>query len=206
METKFTEQESLTLISEMIKQARSNFKKGGGNSMVFFGVLVSVIAILNIILVLWNIYPNLSYSVWYLMIPGGIVGHLITKKVERESMVRTHLDAIISTTWKGYAYSIYIFLIVIFCIGFGKKMYDFFYLINPVILILLGLAEFVAAKVYRFKPYLYGAIIMWIGALACIAAMWGWEPTVIQFAILVFCMIFGFVVPGYKLNKLAKNS
>ena len=121
-------------------------------------------------------------------------------------MVKTHIDTIISSIWWGYIFSIYLFLFVLFCIGFGRKMYDLFFLINPVIFVLIGFAEFITAKVCRFKPYLYGAMIMWMGALACVAAMWVGVPVVIQLIILALCMIFGFVIPGYLLNKKAEEN
>ena len=210
METKLTEQESLNIINEMIIQARNNFRKGAGNSMIFYGILVSIMAILNVILALilnkMNINPNLSFWMWCLMIPGIFVGRLIGKKVEREAMVKTHLDSISSSTWRAYSYSIYLCLLAIFCIGFGKKMYDLFYLINPIILVLMGFAEFVSAKTYRFKPYLYGSCIMWLGALTCIALMWTQDPVIFQLLIMALCMFFGFVIPGYKLNKLAEEN
>ena len=85
-------------------------------------------------------------------------------------------------------------------------MYDLFYLINPVILVLIGFAEFVSAKTYRFKPYLYGSCIMWLGALTCIALMWTPEPIIFQLLIMAICMFLGFVIPGYKLNKLAEEN
>ena len=210
METKFTEQESLAVINEMIKQARNNFNKGSGTGMIFSGILVSVMAIINVISALVfiksNINPNYSFWIWCLMIPGIYVGRLIEKKVEREAMVKTHLDSIFSSTWNGYIYAVYLFLAIVFCIGFGKKMYDLFYLLNPGILILLGLCEFVSAKTYRFKPYLYGAVAMWLGAAICTALMWGPYPVIFQLLIMALCMIFGFVIPGYKLNKLAKDN
>jgi len=210
METKFTEQEGLTLISEMIKQARNNFRKGSGNSMIFYGLLVSVIAFIQVMLAFIftksGINPNQTNWIWCLMIPAIYVGHLIDKKVERESLVKTHIDSIMSSTWSGYLYSIIMFLLVIFCIGFGKKMYDLFYLLIPITLILIGFAEFVSSKCYRFKPYLYGAIVMWMGALACIALMWISSPILSQLLILALCMFFGFVIPGYKLNKSAKEN
>jgi len=210
METKFTEQESLAVINEMIKQARNNFNKGSGTGMVFYGTLVSCMAIINVILALLfiksGIDPNHSFWIWCLMIPSFYVGYLIEKKIERKAMVKTHLDSIISTTWQGYIYAVYLFLAVIFCIGFGKKMFDLFYLINPGILILIGLAEFVSAKTYRFKPYLYGAFIMWLGAVICTALMWGPYPVIFQLLIMALCMFLGFVIPGHKLNKLAEEN
>ena len=210
METKFTEQESLAIINEMINRARNNFQKGSGNSMIFYGLLVSVIAILNVILafifIKKGVDANLSFWIWSLMIPAVYVGYLIEKKVERESIVKTHIDSVISTIWSGYMLSICVFLAIIFCIGFGKRFFEVFYLINPVILVLIAFAEYVSAKTCRFKPYLYGAVIMWLGALLCIASMWSWEPVFVQFFILAICMFFGFVIPGLKLNKLANQN
>jgi len=211
METKFTEQESLAVISEMIKQARNNFQKGSGTNFIFNGILVSITAILNVVLafifIKSGINANYSFWVWCLMIPGTFVNRLIDKKVERTAMVKTHIGSIISSIWNGFGISICVFLATIFTIGFGKEFYAVFYLINPVILTLIGLAEFSTAKSCRFKPFLYGAIIMWVGAVvsAVVVAMWIWEPVFIQFFILAICMIFGFVMPGYQLNELAKK-
>ena len=207
METKFTEQESLAIISEMIKQARNNFQKGSGNDMIFSGLLVSAAAILNIILAFTfarlGIETHYSFWIWCLMLPGTYIRYLIKKKAIRESMVKTHIDSIISSIWKGFRFSILVFLIVMFSIGFGKEFYDLFVLINPVILLLVGFAEFIMAKVCRFNPYLYGAFIMWLGALLCTVSLWFENPVITQFFILTLCMIFGFVIPGYQLNKKA---
>ena len=212
METKFTEQESLAVISQMIEQARNNFQKGSGNTMVYYGVLVSAVAILNVILILFfektDIKVYYSFWIWLLMVPGSFIEYLIRRKVIRESMVKTHIDSIIRSTWNGYGFSVYIFLFVIFTIAFGKRFYEVLFLITPVMLILTGIAEFITAKACRFKPYSYGAIIMWLGAIICAIAvvLWIWDPTIIQFFILAICMIFGFLIPGLKLNKLAKEN
>jgi len=212
MESKFTEQESLSLISEMIKQARNNFQKGSGTGMIYSGILVSSVAILNVIvaivLIKLGINPNFSFWIWCLMIPGIFISRLIDKKIDRESMVKTHIDSIISTTWNCFGYSTYVLIAITFIIGFTKNYYAVFFLINPVLLILIGLAEFINAKAYRFKPYFYGAIIMWIGALASAAVVVIniWEPIFLQLFILAVCMVFGFVIPGCKLNKSAKDN
>lgn len=121
-------------------------------------------------------------------------------------MVKTHIDSIVKSTWQAYGYSCFLFLGVIFGIGFGKKFYELFYLINPVILICVGLAEFITAKACRFKPYMYGAFVMWFGALACAAVMVFQNAVILQLFILSVCMITGFVIPGYLLNKLAKKN
>jgi hypothetical protein len=84
----------------------------------------------------------------------------------------------------------------------------FFYLINPIILLFTGIGEFVTAKMCRFRLFLHGAIASWIGSLACALAiiLFDGDGVLVQFIILAACMIIGFVIPGYKLNRLAKES
>ena len=209
METKFTEQESLAVISQMVEQARNNLRKGGGTGMIVAGFLVAFTAILNIVLAVIfaknGMNANLSTWAWCLMIPGSCIILLMGKRDDRRSIVKTHIDSIIGSTWKGYLYAVIVVLTVIFSIGFSQKAHGVFFLINPVILILVGQAEYTTAKACRFKPYLYGAISMWLGALACAGAMWLKNPVLIQFFILAVCMIVGFVIPGYQLNKLANK-
>ncbi len=207
METKFTEQQSLALIAEMITQARNNFQKGSGNGMIFSGLLVSFAAIMNVILAFILDNPNQSFWIWCLMIPGSFISSRIDRRNKQEAMVLTHIDTIIRSIWVAYGITIWVLLIIIFGFGFGRKFYEVFWLINPVILTMTGLAEFITAKVCRFKPYIYGAIIMWVGAICCLAVFGiSQEPVIIQFFILAICMILGFVVPGHKLNKLANKN
>ena len=212
MEAKFTEQESLAVISQMIEQARNNLQKGSGNGMIFAGWMVAIIAILNALLMLLfhkkGINTDYSMLVWISIIPGTYINYLIQKKDNRKSMVKTHIDSIVSAIWSGFAYSVIILLAVFFGIGLGKKFYHVFSLITPVMLIMLGSAGFVMAKACRFSPI--GAVVMWLGALVCIGAMWLKYPYPIiimtHFFIYAICMIFGMVLQGYQLNKLANKN
>ncbi|MDR2683444.1 MAG: hypothetical protein LBB64_06215 [Dysgonamonadaceae bacterium] len=207
METKFTEQESLTLISEMIAQARQNLRKGSGNAMIFNGLLVSFLALANVALAFTLPHPNQSFWVWCLTIPGVFVSKRIANRTMQQSLVKTHIDAIIGYVWLGFSCAIYTLLAVIFILGFGRKMWEVFHLINPCIMLITGLAEFITAKVCRYKPYFFGAYIMWTGALLCTLVYWVTnEPIIAQFFILAVCMITGFVIPGYRLNKKAEEN
>ncbi|GHV56901.1 hypothetical protein FACS1894182_04450 [Bacteroidia bacterium] len=206
MEAKFTEQESLSLITEMITQARNNFQKRSGDGMIFNGILVSITALLNVVLAFILAHPNQSFWIWCIMIPGAFINGYINRTNRKEAVVKTHIDSIITFVWSGFACSVVVLLTVLFVLGFGRKMYDVFFLINPIILTMTGLAEFITAKICRFKPYFYGAFIMWAGAIASVVVLWiSQEPVILQFVILIVCMITGFVIPGYQLNKAAKD-
>jgi hypothetical protein len=71
----------------------------------------------------------------------------------------------------------------------------------------MGISQYVTAKACRFNPFLYAAFASWIGAVACVFSIILFtEGVVVQMAILAVCMIVGYVIPGSKLNKLAKKN
>ncbi|MDR2936590.1 MAG: hypothetical protein LBU80_04530 [Rikenellaceae bacterium] len=208
METKFTEQESLAVITEMIERARNNFQKGSGTSMVYYGCLVAAVALLNIVL-LFVLKSNYAFLVWTLMIPGTIVDRtIIEKKVDKQALIKTHIDAVIISAWRGFGNAVVVFLILIFGYGYGMQEPRIFIMITPLMLIMAGIAEQVTGRACRFRPFLTGAYVMWGGALLCLATYLFWHSCadVVPFVILAMCMIMGFTVPGYRLNKKAAEN
>ena len=207
METKFTEKESLALISEMITQARNNFQKHSGTAMIFNGCMVAFTALLNVALVFILTNPNLSFLVWLLMIPAWFIDRIIDRKIDRGTLVKTHIDKIISTTWSGFGIATLLFMVIIGGYSYYMQNPRIFILITPIIMLMTGTAEFVTAKACRFKPFLYGAYVIWGGAICCLASYAFLHPwsDISHFFILAICMILGFVIPGYKLNKLAEK-
>ena len=209
METKLTEQESLAIISEMIDRARNNVQKGSANNLIYNGYAVAFVAILNFILL--HLLPkadlNWSFSVWWLMIPSGVIDYFLKKRVDRSMIVKTQIDSIISAIWRGYGISIVVLLVILFSMSLVYETWHYFAAITPTIMIMTALAEFGMAKACRFKPFLWGAVGFWIGALLCCCVTYFvLRRGDIQFLILAVCMILGFVVPGYQLNKLAKEN
>ena len=207
METKFTEQQSLALISEMITQARNNFQKHSGTSMIFNGCMVAFTALLNVALVFILTNPTQSFWIWFLMIPAWFIDKIIARKVDRETLVKTHIDKVISAAWRGFGIATILFIGIIFGYGYSMQNSKIFILITPIIMLMAGTAEFVTAKACRFKPFLYGAYVMWGGTVCCLANyifMHNWAG-ISHFFVLAICMILGFVIPGYKLNKLAEK-
>jgi hypothetical protein len=211
METKFTEQQSLQLITEMINKARNNVQKSSGTFMIFWGCMVAVAALLNIALVYilrhLSLPVNLSFHIWWMMLPAWMVSFILQRKRDHAAIVKSHIDNIISSVWKAFGISMAIFLLIIFGLAYSLQEYShFFYLINPIIILITGIGEFITAKACRFRPFLHGAIAMWTGSLACtLAVIWlSGNGVLVQFLILAICMVIGFIIPGYKLNKTAK--
>ena len=209
MESKnFTQQESMAVINEMIAQARNNVQKGSANGLIYNGYAVAFTAILNFILL--NVLPeselNWSFSVWWLMVPSYLIWRYVQSRVDRSAIVKTHIDSIISTLWRGFTISVLVLLSILFSLALAFHSWHYFAVNTPIIMIMCALAEFGMAKACRFKPFFWGAIGFWAGALlCCFFTYFVLKRNDIQFLILALCMILGFVIPGHQLNKLAKK-
>ena len=211
METKkFTEQESLAVITQMIEQTRNNLQKGSGNGMIFAGVMTAVTVVIQAILIfVFNkkgINSDYSMLVYLLLILSICIINLIQKKKDKKPMVKTHIDSIVGSVWKGYIYSFVVLLTVLFGISYGQKLSGIGFIITPIVLTMVGTAGYITAKVCRFSPI--GALVMWLGALTCIGTTILFEypfNIISQLLIFAICMIFGMALQGYQLNKLAKK-
>ena len=208
METKLTEQESLNIINEMIIQARNNVQKGSANSMIYNGYAVAFVAVLNFILlqVLPKSELNWSFSVWWLMIPSYFIDLYVKRQIDRSAIVKTHIDKIISALWSGFGISTCVLLSILFSLAFMYHTWHYFAVITPTIMVMTAIVEFGMAKAYRYKPFFWGAVGFWIGALVCcFFTYFVLKRGDLQFIVLALCMILGFVIPGYRLNKIAKE-
>ena len=208
METKFTEQESLAIINEMIERARNNVQKGNANSMIYNGFIVALVAILNFILLhlLPEANQDRAFLVWWLMVPSAFISKYIQNRTDRSAIVKTQIDGIISTLWRGFSVSIIILLSILFSLALILQTWHYFAVITPIIMIMTALVEFGMAKACRFKPFFWGAINFWTGAVLACFFTYLLQDNAIQFPVLALCMILGFVVPGHQLNKLAKEN
>jgi len=207
MEKNFTEQDSLKVINRMIAQVNSNIQIGAASSMVRAGYTVAVVAILNIILIHTLDKPYMSFWIWSLMLPYAIIQHFLEKKQDKKAIVKTYMDKIVSKTWQAFVYAVVVLLIVIFGTMYIYNSWVPSLLFTPVILTLTGLAQYITAATTRFRPFLFGAITLWAGAILSMALLPLFGKSVeIQFVMLAVCMILGFSVPGHQLNKKAKEN
>jgi hypothetical protein len=201
MEKTLNERESLRLINEMIVQTRDNVRKGDGNFMIAAGYIVAALAILDFILLHVLDKPYMAHWVWALMLPYFIVSQLAAKAKARSQAVKTYADAVVAAVWTAFGYSVFLCLAVIFWAAYALGTWQPTVLITPVILSMTGLAQFVTARACRYKPFLYGAVIFWLGTPLSILFM-----DKFHLIILAACIILGFVIPGHNLNRKAKRN
>jgi hypothetical protein len=208
METKFTEQESLAIIDEMINRARNNIQKGSANSLIYNGYVVAIVALLNFLLI--HILPyserNMSFWIWMLMLPSAVIDHFIGRKLDRSSTVKTQIDGIITWLWRGFGISTTLLVIIVMAVIIVYKNAISGLLITPVIMLFVAIVEFGMAKATNFKPFYWGAICFWAGTILCLLSYVILKRGDLHFLVLAACMVAGFIIPGYILNRKAKEN
>jgi hypothetical protein len=210
MEKNFNEQESLQLITEMIARARSNFQRTSRRTTLLWGYIIAILALANFALLhlLEGEERLSSYWVWALTFPLFIIHYLYEGRKAKKSLVKNHIDRMIGYLWLAFFVSCLIFIASVFTLTFGLRTGDFcmlYLLINPVILTFTGLCMFVNGKLCRFAPFVVGGVVFWAGALLSAAVLLIWPCQSLQFLVLSFAMIGGFIIPGHLLNHKEKQ-
>jgi len=197
MESNLSHEQSLTLINEMINRARNNVRVKGAKSLIFWGYLTAALAIANSVLMHVLNDSSRSQFVWFAMIPALAVGYFIDRRNRREMLVKTHIDKIGDMIWLGFLISYAVFIVVIHTVYISH-----IFMINvPVMMILVGMGQFVTACAYRSKMWYLFAAFSWAAAIAC-----AFSTMDVQLIIFAACMMVGFVIPGHILNRQSKES
>jgi hypothetical protein len=206
MEKDFNEQESLRLITRMIAQAKERFQKRNGDSIILWGYSIMILALANfgLLHVLDEGKQALSYCVWGCTLPLFIVNYVNEARKAGNASVRNYIDYITGHLWLGFFVSNLILVASAFVLAWAFRAYHggiVFGLITPMIMGMTGLCLFINGKLYRFRPFVYGAAVFWAGALLSVAVLAVWQKQSLQFLALALCMIPGFILPGHILNR-----
>jgi hypothetical protein len=202
MENKFNEQESLQLIADMINQARNNFSRGAGNSMLFWGYTLAALAILTcVLLVLLN--SPLAYSVWALTVPLFFINYFYSRKRYKKALVKSPVDKVIGNVWTSVFLVIFMIIFICYYSAYGFESEIPYLLIVPLIMAAGGSALYITAKLCRFKPYAYGGIAFWASSILCVLISVAMGRIEAQFVIFALCSIIGYVIPGHIANRKA---
>jgi hypothetical protein len=177
-------QESLSLITAMIREAQTHIKR---NSFYFlFWGWVIVVANLSVF-VLDIVGFRHPYAAWLITIPAWIITLARMWRHSAESTVKTHFDSIAIWAWLSFG-------MVIFTLAFFGSTINF--QLNPVIILVTAIPTAVSGVVLKFRPLLIGAFVFWIGGIVGFLL-----PLDIQPVVGAIAVVGGYLVPGYLLKK-----
>lgn len=177
-------QESLAIITEMIKQAKGNAM---GNS-VYFLLWGTVVAIANLgMFTLIQLNYRHPYIVWLIALPAWFITIYIAYRHSKKAGVTSHLDRI--TVWLWFSFGIVIFTLI----GFGKMIN---FQLNPVILLFSALPTLVSGIIIKFRPLIIGGISFWIFGILCFLVGTPW-----QYLLGAIAVTTGYLIPGFILRN-----
>jgi hypothetical protein len=181
-----TTQESLDIITSMIRQAQGNIS-GSSKYFLLWGWCIALSNIGMYGLTKFTSYPH-PYFIWLLTIPALVVTVIYGINERNHGSVQTHLDKVTMWLWIGFCIGI------IPIIAFGSKIN---FQINALILLLTALPTFLSGIILRFKALIIGGISLWIFSIISFTVDLSTQPLVGGIA-----MIIGYLIPGYMLKNL----
>ncbi len=192
---RFTPEQSLELIGKFILNYRKNLKEHSF-SFLMWGWLTIIASISHFIIltVLLERKEFQSIGVFSAInwITFLVVGILLTmfhfrRQHSIQPETRSHISHFIATLWQVTAAAIIVEVFICFKMGINFP--------SPLILATLGLATVVTGAVIKFKPIVYGGVILFIFAFS--------ESFIMNQYQLLFnaiAFLFGYIVPGYLLK------
>ncbi len=188
METTFTEQDSLRVITEMIENSKAKIRDNGFFYLLW-GWLVLIASLSNFILLI--IDYDKAWLPWpILMFGGGIVSGIAGYRLGKRIKVRTFFDTAMIYLWYGFLATIFI---ILFAAAKGNLSWV---VTNALIIALYGLGTFVSGGILNFKPLIWGGIFSWILAIVTL-----FIPDLYSLLAVALSIVVAYLIPGYMLKS-----
>ncbi len=189
--TTLTPQESLSLITKTIEDAKSRYQENG-SIFIFWGILIFIASMGQFILLQLEYY-KISYYPYFMMPLGGIyTGYYYYNKYKTKKLPKNILSYILSALGISLGANFTI-LGFFFWQELGSALF-------PVFSILLAIYVLISGIAIRFKPFVYSGILLNLAGICSFYIAMEFHPLIFALA-----GIFTFTVPGIILNTVNKR-
>lgn len=190
MESQFSPDESLRLITSMIEKTRKDISDRSQYFLLWgWAIFLACIAQFILKVIFKSPYHD---QVWWVIIPCVILTLVMAKRDKQKDGVKTFLGETMSDLWTALGISFFVISIIFSKIGW---QYCF-----PFYIMLYGVGTFISGRLTRFKPLLIGGIICWILASVCV-----WMEYDYQILFTAAALLVSYIIPGHLLRKKFKN-
>ena len=179
-----TAEQSIELITRMIRTAESNVKRNSFFFLLWGWVVVAANLGMYILQKVDYPYP---FIVWSITIPAWVFSMYKGYKMGRSKQVTTHFDRVTASLW--ITFGICIFTIV----AFGFKIN---YQLGPLVLLVAAIPTLVSGVLLKFKPLILGGVLFWLFGILNFLLPYEWQPLI--GALAITC---GYLIPGYLLKN-----
>ena len=184
-----TSEQRLAIIEQMINTAQGKIMDNSFHFLLW-GWVVALANLGHFYLMSYTNYSN-PEIVWLVCLPAGIVSGIYGYKQGKKAISRSYIDRISMWIWLVFIFGL---VTVIF---FGAKIN---FMVNPMIMLLTGMATFLSGITIKFKPLIIGGIVFW---LACVLGFMSSMEN--QTLIAAMAITLGYIIPGYLLKSQRKN-
>ena len=201
-EKKFTEKESLELISQMIQATRKNLVKGQGNYFIIYGYTAAILSII-IYTLLCMTHTPWWWAGWFLMFLPVII--LSFKEKRNTPTVITYTDSMVNKVWQVMGASFSLTMLVILALSFIVGKCDFM-LMLPLCLLYTSIGTGISGLVIREKCLLYTPLVGFVLAIYMLMSY-----TINNSAAILWNLYFGLsfvvmmIIPGHILNNKSEK-
>ncbi len=184
-EEKFSPEESLRLIQQMIEKTRRGFSDRS-HYFLLWGWAALLGCIGQFVLKAVYNYPY-HYQVWWITIVCAVVTAFLLKNESTQVKAKTYVRENLEYLWTGLAVT-YVVLCLIF-VRLGWQM------CFPFFTMLYGAGAFVSGRIIQFTPFVWGGVIAWM-----FAAMSVWVGMDYQMLFAAGALLTGYTIPGHLLR------
>ncbi len=185
-----TPEQSLQLIRKTIEIAKRKVQENGFH-LRLWGWLVIIASAFDFYQD-WQVGPaNHQHLSWLAIMPVGLllsVGYEWRR--QRTKLPRTIVNQWYSMIWLGFGIALLLILVAAIQLDVPP---------TPGIMAMVGFALFMSGIILEFRPLIWGAAVIWIGAGACIFSGAVWHSL-----ITAICIGLGYLIPGYMLRGIKK--
>lgn len=204
-ESKFTEKESIEIISQMLRQTRKNVSEGSGKAFLIYGY--STIAVGAATFLACHITGNPIWNfLWFAMLGIWIIFSIIGRKYKPDTI--TYLDQTIGNVWRiiGSLFGISVIIIAASAFFFGAHVMDF-RLTMPLSAIYLSIGTSLTGFMIKDKTITLCPLAAFtIGIVMLISMLWGEgftnEWNLYFAAVSVFTMLIPGIIIKRKYEKI----
>ena len=202
-ERKFTEKESLELISQMISASRQRLQKGSGNPFLYYGY--TSIAISAATFLLGALGGSWAWNLlWMLMFIPAIV--LWVKDRDSKPEVTSYIDRMLTNTWKVVLMLMVLSLAVILGSGFGNGTINLM-LMLPLALIFVCTGTLITGLTIGEGSIVGMTTIAFVMPILLLAGMVSGDDYLPVWNLAGgFSFLFSLVIPGHIINHRSSGS
>ncbi len=184
----FSPQDSLNLISETISKVKQSYHDTGIGPMLW-GCVVTICSLVSYYASVHKI--NWLFNIWFLTIVAIVPQIIISIKEKKEKKHTSYNDAALSAIWTTFGFSM-------FTISFIDNLLGVYYNYNvhsAIYMLIYGIPTILTGLICKVKPMLWGGILCWVFAVACIPFKYPYP-----FLFMGAAAIAAWLIPGLILN------